>query len=104
MSSNKDYQKAVKHLSDYRALASECADQHLDLVKKILKSVDEIYAKGLDNLTEEEKGKLGLFKELFPSVKVSLDTIDKYNKSLVSDYSDGMTLISNICGANKYGN
>ncbi|MCX3307976.1 hypothetical protein ORN12_02985 [Pantoea vagans] len=104
MSSNKDYQKAVKHLSDYRALASECADQHLDLVKKVLNSVDEIYAKEFDDLTEMEKGKLDLFRQLFPSVKDSIDAIDKYNKSLKSDYSEGMTLISNICGANKYGN
>lgn len=104
MQSLKDYQKAVKCLTDFRAASGECTDMHLALVSKILDSVHDVYAKKGENLTGEDHARLKFFGELYPDVKKSLDAISKYNNSLNNDYYEGMTLVSKLLGKSKDGN
>ena len=104
MHSIKDYQKAIKCLSNFRVVSGDCTDMHLALVSKILNSVQDVYAKNGLNLTPEDHLRLKFFGELYPDVKKSLDSISKYNKSLTEDYSEGMTLVSKLLGKSKDGN
>lgn len=102
MSNTYDYKKAIKNLMDFRSAADECVQQHLDLIRTILNEVTPIYQKGdIDNASVEDKGKLILFTALYEDIKKSHDAIDKFNDSLISDYSTAMELLVKIQGKSQ---
>ncbi|MBP1010763.1 hypothetical protein [Serratia fonticola] len=101
MINKKELKEAVKLFTDYRNISSETVEAHLALVEVILKKAENTIEKGLDNLSDFERGQMAFYASIKDEVKESVGKIRKYNKSVNNDYIEGMKLLSSLSGGNS---